>query len=561
MHTDYKCDAIRELRNQQVRFAPREKKIEQVDCAENLLQDIQPQRNYNYEYVCFRVTGFRPEQSPIIKIEGDDLRHDLFCLIEDLSESANVRADESGQPVHTVDELSKMFNVSSKTISRWRQQGLVSRKFIFDGGRKRVGFLHTSVDQFVRNNREKIRRGERFSQLTKEDKDEIIERARRLARAGGCPADVTRRIAKSMERSVETIRYTIKQFDQIYPEIAVFPDQTGPLNLEMKERIYSDFVSGKSADALAQRYCRTKTTVYRVINEVRANMILDLPLDFMDNAEFHRKSAYKKIVETEMPQPEKATRRTKPPAGLPRYLASLYEVALLTREQEQHVFRKFNFLKCKARQLRDSLDPNQARSSEMDKIEELYGEAVKVKNLIVKSNLRLVVSIAKRHVSASDDFFQLVSDGNMSLIRAVEKFDYSRGNKFSTYASWAIMKNFARTIPDEFKQKDRFRPTSEEIFLSKEDLRSDRYMLESAQKRREEQVEQILDSLDERERKIVISRFGLDYSQEPQTLKEVGALLGVTKERIRQIEARALTKLRAAAKDENIDDPKVPESF
>lgn len=561
MHTDYRCDAIRELRNQQVRFAPREKKIEQVDCAENLLKDIQPQRNYNYEYVCFRVTGFRPEQSPIIKIEGDDLRHDLFCLIEDLSESANVRADESGQPVHTVDELSKMFNVSSKTISRWRQQGLVSRKFIFDGGRKRVGFLHTSVDQFVRNNREKIRRGERFSQLTKEDKDEIIERARRLARAGGCPADVTRRIAKSMERSVETIRYTIKQFDQIYPEIAVFPDQTGPLNLEMKERIYSDFVSGKSADALAQRYCRTKTTVYRVINEVRANMILDLPLDFMDNAEFHRKSAYKKIVETEMPRPEKATRRTKPPAGLPRYLASLYEVALLTREQEQHVFRKFNFLKCKARQLRDSLDPNQARSSEMDKIEELYGEAVKVKNLIVKSNLRLVVSIAKRHVSASDDFFQLVSDGNMSLIRAVEKFDYSRGNKFSTYASWAIMKNFARTIPDEFKQKDRFRPTSEEIFLSKEDLRSDRYMLESAQKRREEQVHQILESLDERERKIVISRFGLDYSQEPQTLKEVGALLGVTKERIRQIEARALTKLRAAAKDENIDDPKVPESF
>ncbi len=561
MHTDYKCDAIRELRNQQVRFAPREKKIEQVDCAENLLKDIQPQRNYNYEYVCFRVTGFRPEQSPIIKIEGDDLRHDLFCLIEDLSESANVRADESGQPVHTVDELSKMFNVSSKTISRWRQQGLVSRKFIFDGGRKRVGFLHTSVDQFVKNNREKIRRGERFSQLTKEDKDEIIERARRLARAGGCPADVTRRIAKSMERSVETIRYTIKQFDQVYPEIAVFPDQTGPLNLEMKERIYSDFVSGKSADALAQRYCRTKTTVYRVINEVRANMILDLPLDFMDNAEFHRKSAYKKIVETEMPQPEKATRRTKPPAGLPRYLASLYEVALLTREQEQHVFRKFNFLKCKARQLRDNLDPNQARSSEMDKIEELYGEAVKVKNLIVKSNLRLVVSIAKRHVSASDDFFQLVSDGNMSLIRAVEKFDYSRGNKFSTYASWAIMKNFARTIPDAFKQKDRFRPTSEEIFLSKEDLRSDRYMLESAQKRREEQVEQILESLDERERKIVISRFGLDYSQEPQTLKEVGALLGVTKERIRQIEARALTKLRAAAKEENIDDPKVPETF
>ncbi len=555
MHSDYKSSSIRQLRDQQVRFAPREKKIEQIDGAESLLRDVQIDRIYNYEYVCFRITGFRAEQSPIIRIKGDDLIHDLYCFIEDLSESANIQADEIGQPVHTVEQLSKMFNVSSKTISRWRQQGLVSRKFIFDGGRKRVGFLHSSVDQFVKNNRDKVRRGERFSQLSANDKDDIIERARRLAKAGGCPAEVTRRIAKTMNRSVETIRYTIKQFDQQYPDIAIFPDQAGPLNLEMKERIYADFLAGKSAETIGKRYCRTRTTIYRIINEVRANTIMELPLDYMDNPEFHRKSAFKKIVEADLPLPEKTTRRTKAPAGLPRYLASLYENVLLTREQEGYLFRKFNFLKCKARQLRDQLDAMKARSSDMDEIERLYNEAVKVKNQIVKSNLRLVVSIAKRHVSSSDDFFQLVSDGNMSLIRAVEKFDYARGNKFSTYASWAIMKNFARTIPDEFRQKDRFRPTSEELFLAREDQRSDRYLLESAQSRREKQINTILESLDDREQKIIISRFGLDYRQEPQTLKEVGAELGVTKERIRQIEARALNKLRAAAKEEKIESP------
>ncbi len=127
-----------------------------------------------------------------------------------------------------------MFNVSTKTISRWRQQGLVSRKFIFNVGRRRVGFLNTRVDQFVKRNPQKVKRGARFSQLRKADKDEIIERARRLAKAGGCPADITRRIAKHMDRSVETIRYTIKQFDSDNPTIAVFPDQSGPLNLEMK---------------------------------------------------------------------------------------------------------------------------------------------------------------------------------------------------------------------------------------------------------------------------------------------------------------------------------------
>jgi RNA polymerase primary sigma factor/RNA polymerase sigma factor len=196
----------------------------------------------------------------------------------------------------------------------------------------------------------------------------------------------------------------------------------------------------------------------------------------------------------------------------------------------------------------------------MDQIESLYDQAVKIKNRIVQANLRLVVSIAKRHVNASEDFFQLVSDGNMSLIRAVEKFDYSRGNKFSTYASWAIMKNFARTIPGEFKQRDRFRPTSEELFLSKEDMRSDRYIQESEQERREQQVNRIMEALDDREQKIIISRFGLDYSQEPLTLKEVGEELGVTKERIRQIQTRALNKLRIAAKEENVEMPEFLES-
>jgi RNA polymerase primary sigma factor/RNA polymerase sigma factor len=553
MHTQYKCESISELRDQQVRFAPREKKIQQIDNAEQLLREIQVDKTYNFEFVCFRITGFRMDPGPIVMIGGEDLRNDLHSFIEDLSDSANLKAEEFGQPVFTVDELSKRFNVSTKTISRWRQQGLVSRKFIFDGGRKRVGFLHTSVDQFSKNNREKVQRGERFSQLTNEDRIEIIDRARRLSRAGGCPAEVTRRIAKNMTRSVETIRYTIKQFDSDNPQIAVFPDQTGPLNLEMKERIYAEFVAGKSAEAIASRYCRTKTTIYRVVNEVRAQLIMDLPLDFMDNDEFRRKSAEKKIVLAPMPESETKRRKTKAPAGLPRYLASLYEVALLDRGQEQYLFRKYNFLKYQATKLRDNMESSRARAADMDKIEALYDQAVKVKNQIVQSNLRLVVSIAKRHVMASEDFFQLVSDGNMSLIRAVEKFDYARGNKFSTYASWAIMKNFARTIPGEFRQKDRFRPTSEELFLSKEDQRTDQRMLESAQQLRERQVSQILDNLDDREQKIIISRFGLDYSQEPQTLKEVGEQLGVTKERIRQIEARALVKLRQAAQQEKLD--------
>jgi RNA polymerase primary sigma factor/RNA polymerase sigma factor len=403
----------------------------------------------------------------------------------------------------------------------------------------------------VKNNHERVARGARFSQLTEEQRREIIDRARRLASAGGCQSEISRRLAKRSGRSVETIRSTIRQFDRQHPELAIFPDISGPLTEAQKTRIYQAFRRGASVDRLMKQFGRTKTTIYRVINEVRAKRIVDLPLDFIPNPRFSRKGADNACLGP-MPAADAPVKKARRPSGLPPYLASLYEMPLLTREQEAHLFRKYNYLKYKAAKLRDELDPAQPRSSLMDEIESLHEQAVGTKNEIARANLRLVVSIAKRHVTPDQNFFELVSDGNMSLLRAIEKFDFARGNKFSTYASWAIMKNFARTIPGEFKHRDRFRTSQDELFAATQEHRGNPLVEESAQSTREAQIERIMRRLDEREQKIIIGRFGLDHAQEPQTLKEVGASLGVTKERIRQIEARALNKLRQAAQEEKI---------
>ena len=413
--------------------------------------------------------------------------------------------------------------------------------------------MKSSVDSFVARNGERVRRGARFSQLTAEEREAIVQRARRLGRAGGCPAEVARRVARKMGRSVETVRYTLKQFDREHPGLEVFPENTGPLTGEAKKRIYQQYRRGAPAEALAKQYCRTRTSIYRVVNEMRAQRIFELPLDYIPNPSFSKAGAEREILG---PLPANdMSKKTRLPTGLPPYLASLYEVPLLTREQEAHLFRKFNYLKHRATTLREELDPLRAKSSLMDQIESLYEQVVATKNQIVRANLRLVVSIAKRHVGQGENFFELVSDGNMSLIRAAEKFDYARGNKFSTYASWAIMKNFARTIPDEHRHRDRFRTSHSEMFYSTEEHRSDQYEQESAQQQRQAQIGRILERLDEREQKIIISRFGLDHGHEPLTLKEVGVEMGVTKERIRQIEARALEKLRIAAQEEKIDIP------
>lgn len=548
----YRHPALKQFADQQVRFAPPERKEEQMERAEALLQELTPEKEYPYQYICYRVTEYRPDNYPDLLLDGADVIHDLRLFIEDVSASTNVSPEDVDEPVLTVEEVSERFNISTKTVNRWRQRGLVSRRFLVDG-RRRVGFLESSVERFVRDHAEEVARGMRFSQLSDDEREEILLRARRMAqRRSATLAEVSRRIAKKMERSPETIRYTIKNHDRENPNQAIFPTLRGPLDDQTKQKIFSSYRRGIGIEALAERYHRTRSTVYRIVNEMRAERILSTPIEYMYHESFEAKDADAVILGPE-PIPATPPRQTRPPSGLPPYLKSLYDVPLLSREQEQYLFRKMNYLLHKAKTLRDSLDLHRAKASQLDELDKLHEQAQEVKRRIIRSNLRLVVSIAKRHVTPSTNLFELISDGNVSLMRAVEKFDFSRGFKFSTYASWAIMKNFARTIPAESTHRDRFVTGQELAFELAPDDRTGEYEMELSHARMQSAVDKILEKLDDRERKIIACRYGLGDRTGPQTLEQVGNQFGVTKERIRQIEARAMNKLRKYASEENMD--------
>ncbi len=555
MGSGYRHAALRQLKEQQARFAPLEDRLAQINRAEALLAEIDPTRRYPYEYLWFRIKGFRPETSPELVLDGETLRHDLRVFIEDLSGTLEQAAEQMPEPVLTVESVSQRFNVSSRTIARWRRQGLVARRFLIDGKAK-VGFLESSVSRFVADHQEQVERGGRFRQLSDEERDDIIRRARRMAGVGQASlAEISRRIARKLGRAAETVRVTLKAYDRDHPDRAIFPNSVPPLDDSAKALIYRQHRRGVSAEALAAQHGRTRSSVYRVINEIRAVRMLEVKIEAMAHPSFGEPSQHAVILGP-MPEPAdgKPPRRTKAPKGLPPYLSSLYEVPLLAREQEAHLFRKMNFLKYQAARLRDSVDPTRARAADLDQVESLQADALAVKNQIIRANLRLVVSIAKRHVGPSNNFFELVSDGNMSLIRAVEKFDFARGNKFSTYASWAIIKNFARTIPEEKYRRDRFVTGHEEMFEAAADTRADEHEAEHLQKRMQEAVKGMLGTLDDRERRIIVSRFGLGGASE-QTLEQLGRELGITKERVRQIESRAQDKLRRIANEEKLDLP------
>jgi RNA polymerase sigma factor (sigma-70 family) len=555
---EFRHPAMAQLADQLVRYAPGPKRREQWGRACQLLGEVEDGRAYPYQYVVYRLTDYRSDAYPDLVLSGAELREELRRLVDRLDRSLPARPlDEAAEPMLTLEQLSSLFRVSTKTVRRWKKEFNLVGWRVLHNGRRHIGFPKSAVEQFAARHRQQLERGGHFTHLSDDEKDVIVRRARRIAHAGGNLMEASRRIARRLGRSVEAVRYTIRNYDRSHPGQEVFPGLTGPLDGPTKEVIFDSYRRGMPVVTIAKRYGRTRNTVYRAINEVRAARLLRTQVDLIYHASFDEPGAAEEIL---APMPDQAKwdaqkRAMRAPKDVPAELAPLYEMPLLNREQEAHQFRMMNFLKHLLRKHADRLrkpdgaiDPERVRTADLDRVEELQAKIDSVRDMLIACNMRLVVSIAKRHAAQADNFFELLSDGNMSLMRAVDKFDYSRGNKFSTYASWAIMKNYARSIPEEKHHKERYVTGHEEIFDAAADVRSDEGEQLMAAEQAARRVNRLLEYLDPREREIIRMRAGLDQP-EGMTLEQIGVKLGITKERVRQLNVRIMKKLRDIAEE------------
>jgi RNA polymerase primary sigma factor len=551
----FQYPALRELTDQQVRFATPVKRREQLVRAEKLLSEVENTKHYPYQFVCFRLTEFRPDTYGDLLIRGDELKHDLALFIIQVERSLPpVPREQVAEEMLTLEEVCKRFNVSTKTISRWRLRGLVARRFKANG-RSQLGFPLKSVEAFAKNHSERVNKSCKFSHLSDAERDAIILTARDMAAHGESLTDVSRKIAGDLHRSPEAIRYTIKNFDRSHPDAAIFPKHTGPLDASAKEQIANALQEGTPVDTIAKKFNRTPSSVYRVANEVKAERLMRQPADYMYNAEF---DDAKKEAEILGPMPSEdefftKVRAMKAPKDVEAHMAHLYERPLLTREQEAHLFRKMNFLKHQLHKLREKIDPTRARVQDLEKVDALQTDIKSVRDLLIECNQRLVHSLATKHMQPGQNLDELKSDANVSIMRAVEKFDYSRGNKFSTYATWAVMKNFARSIPDENTRRQRYMTGADEVFDARTDYRTDEQEVLAVADAARERVNKLLEHLDQRTREVIKMRTGL--GGEAMTLEQIGQHFGITKERVRQINVRGMKLLREWAVQQKVELP------
>ncbi len=295
------------------------------------------------------------------------------------------------------------------------------------------------------------------------------------------------------------------------------------------------------------------------------------------------------------------------------YLKEIGKVPLLTAEQEVILAKAIEEGEAATADLYKPLaGGKKLPTSRMRELQRVERQGQLAKKKLIEANLRLVVSIAKRYVGRGMLFLDLIQEGNLGLIRAVEKFDYTKGYKFSTYATWWIRQAITRAIADQARTiripvhmvetinkliriqrqllQDLGRePTPEEIGremeFSPEKVREilkvsqEPVSLETPIGEEEdshlgdfiedsdavvpvdaasfillqEQLDSVLHTLSEREKKVIQLRFGLTDGH-PRTLEEVGREFGVTRERIRQIESKTLSKLRHPSRSQKLRD-------
>jgi len=518
-------------------YTPRPRKLEQLARICDLASSLDPAKSYPYDYICYQITRFLPEDAPHAVFDAASLRADLVALAHEVSDSLDLPVASAGEPVLTLDEVRRTYDVSLKTVRRWRAAGLMAWRYVFPDGRKLTGVRQSTLEGFIEAHPEAAGRKGAYSYIDSGTRRAILARAFELSLGEErSQEEAVGRMAREFSCPHDAVRALLRHHDETHPEAPVFAAGSQALTAEERSQLLALYRNGHQPGDLAKSYSVGRSTVERVVRELTADDILGREWDYVGCPAFEAPDAGAAILGDLLTEGPDA-----------RGVEHLLDV-----QEEERLFRQYNYLKFLLSKAREEMRPSQLGPAELDRIVRLHDTAAAVRNVVVLANLRLVVHLSSRHLGRGRSLDELVSDGTVSLMQAIERFDYTRGIRFSTYASWAIVKNFAKSIPHEDRIRRAARTGSEQAIEATADTREVRPARAELKGLLRSLVASLLLELAPRERDVLVARFGLNG--ETETLEQLGRRLSVTRERVRQIEANALRKLAARVDPALIDD-------
>jgi RNA polymerase primary sigma factor len=536
-----RTDVIAEL-GEQLRFGSRRTLLRHLDRIEELALQIEDDGVYPEEFVVFRVTGYRPEDSRGRMLPGAALKGDLSALAERVSESAGLTEADVGEGCETVASLTARWGVTRKTLERYRRLGLIARRVDLGSGRRALVFGRAAVEAFERVHADRLGRAGRFTRLDEHEVDRTLRRAARYrARLGWSLNRVAQRLAVRTGRSPEAVRQLLRRADRGRTD-ALFPEPGPPTERERMLAVRS-MARGIEPALLARRVGRRKSAVLRAWHDGRADLLrsLGMPTDGAPDPGAAIRA-----------EPARAGLIVEGPTELAALLAHMRERVTPIGVEERARAGAYRALVAAAGARIGALPSASASGPALDEIETMLRWAALLKACLVRTQLRLAIDTLEQRIGGPLDGLAPARARTLALgligvvADGVDRFDPGRGGRLAAPVSLALGRWCAQ-VPDVSRGPDAGRAARRmpsgvavgdwtrrvapwQVWLSPDP-----------------RLVTVADRLGAEDRAVLVRRFGLDGAA-PETLEAIAAARGLRAVHLARGERRAVRRALGLAR-------------
>lgn len=437
----------------QLQYAPAETRRRQMDSAERLINEIDPDLAYPREFVIFRITGYRPDGDDMITFAGAALRTDLANLIQRISSTLDLPPHRDGHAALRLNDVAKRLGVSGKTVQRYRREGLVCHVVAFSDDQRQLACYENALAVFSATRSENLKRAARFTRMSDETEAIIVQEARDLRESRTLSLNAAAKIlARRHGRAHETMRQMLRKRDEAAAkrrEQPIFTAERGPLTSREEAVLHRAWMRGVDLGPMADRFDRSRPAILRAIVRRRVELLGDLKVVFTEMPTFELVGAEEVILSS--PAVTTNLMALPPHDEAIKLLEWASAVEPVEESAQDAMLGAWNLLKRRAAAgIADLAGSRSASSEEVDAIETDLRWATRLHRRLTL--LAFPAALKRIEANHGRSLLTLPAEQITSLIRlaagvireSLESIDPSRGQRLARVVAFAMERALAQ---------------------------------------------------------------------------------------------------------------------